>query len=65
MNQIDQWKQLDLYERFCYLSHMIGEQQRLRNEQTRQSLHCLHTQSMDVDEASDQNLEPILLDKST
>ena len=34
------------------------------NVQTHQSLCCLHTQSMDIDEDSDQNIDLALLDTS-
>ena len=42
-------------------TYRISEQRRLRRvctyAQTRQSLRCSHTQSMDADESSDQTLD--------
>ena len=47
--------------RVRYLSQCIVEQRKLRqvcaNAQTRQSLRCLHNQSMDVDGDSEQNYD--------
>ena len=44
---------------FWYLSHRraTNAQAVCANAQTRQSLRCLQTQSIDVDEDSDENLD--------
>ena len=44
--------------RFWCLSHCQG--MKAQASQTNQSLHCLHTQSTDIDEDSGPNLDPYL-----
>ena len=54
---------------FNFGIYRIREQQRLKlviiYAQNDQSLSCLYTQSTDVNEASDQNVELVFLDTST
>ena len=57
------WKQENIRAKVStcdFFTHLILKQRRLRRAcafaQTRQSLRCLNTQSMDIYEVSDQNL---------
>ena len=45
------------YKRFRYFLHLPAAMA-LVSGQTHLSLHCLHTQSMDVNEGSDQKFRP-------